>query len=151
MALMFSIGEDRYAVDVARLQEIVPLVALKAIPTAPPYIAGLLNFRGEPVPVVDVTRFAFQRESRRVFGTRILVVKYRGKRDTTTRLLGLIVEKVERTEKLNPEDFKEPGVDAPDAEFLGPVVSSSTGLVQLVHPNDLLSAEVHNLLYQKSQ
>ena len=54
LLLTFTAGANRYAVDVARVVELVPRVELRSVPHAPPFLAGLLGYRGKVVPVIDL-------------------------------------------------------------------------------------------------
>ena len=59
--LLFELGHDRYALDVRQIAAVLPLVAVKRIPRAPPAVEGLLNYRGAPVPVIDVSQLTLGR------------------------------------------------------------------------------------------
>ena len=54
LLLTFKAGANRYAIDVARVIELVPRVELRTIPHAPPFLAGLLGYRGKVIPVIDL-------------------------------------------------------------------------------------------------
>src|SRR4051812_23556435 len=54
LLLTFTAGANRFAVDVARVVELVPKVELRPIPHAPAFLAGLLGYRGRVVPVIDL-------------------------------------------------------------------------------------------------
>ena len=54
LLLTLKAGANRYAIDVARVIELVPRVELRAIPHAPPFLAGLLGYRGKVIPVIDL-------------------------------------------------------------------------------------------------
>ena len=56
--LLFSLGPDRYALPAACVVEVLPWVAMKLLPGAPPGVAGLINYRGRPVPAIDVSENA---------------------------------------------------------------------------------------------
>ena len=63
--LLFELGQDRYALDVRQVAEVLPLVEFKRIPQAPPFVAGLLNYRGDPVPVIDLSQLTLSRPAER--------------------------------------------------------------------------------------
>ena len=52
--LVCHFGDDRYVLNTGQITEILPMVQLKRIPQAPPGVAGAFNYRGVPVPVVDL-------------------------------------------------------------------------------------------------
>jgi chemotaxis-related protein WspB len=53
--LLFQLGEERYALDTSHVAEVLPLVAITPIPQAPTGVAGLFNYRGAPVPAIDLS------------------------------------------------------------------------------------------------
>lgn len=50
----FVVGKYLFGVDVALVQEVVRLQAITPVPLSPPYIAGLINLRGEVLTAVDL-------------------------------------------------------------------------------------------------
>ena len=75
--LLFELDGERYALDAAQIVEVRALAPVKSIPGAPPWIAGAIDQRGEPVPVIDVAQLALGRAARRLRSTRLVVVRYR--------------------------------------------------------------------------
>jgi chemotaxis-related protein WspB len=152
MLLRFVIGEDSYGVDVAQVVEIVPYVALKRIPRAPDYVAGLLNFRGSSVPVIDVTKLASGRASRTWLSTRVIVVKSKQPQlDGTANLLGLLAEQVTRTVKIPEQAFASAGLERFEAEHsscLGDVAVTQKGIIQRIEVEQLLSAQTRAELFK---
>jgi chemotaxis-related protein WspB len=98
LLLLFEIGKGRYALDVTQIIEIVPLVKLKAIPAAPGYVAGLMNYRGEGTPVIDLNFLVDSVPYEDAFSTRMIIIRYpvTGKGD---RPLALIASNVTETVK----------------------------------------------------
>src|SRR5918997_3595908 len=52
-ALVLPIGADRYALELIDVREVVPEPLLTPLPDAPPGVLGLVNVRGDVVPVLD--------------------------------------------------------------------------------------------------
>jgi purine-binding chemotaxis protein CheW len=52
-ALLIGLGEDRYAIELTAVREIVPAPALTRLPGAPPAALGVFNLRGAIVPLLD--------------------------------------------------------------------------------------------------
>lgn len=144
--VLFQLGRDRYALEAARLSEVLPLVRLKALPQAPVGIAGVLDYRGAPVPVVDLSALALGRPAASRMGTRILIVQCAGHRGAS-RLLGLIAEHATETLRCEPGDFVPSGVASSGAPYLGPVKISAQGMIQWIAPDRLLSQEVKDALF----
>src|SRR5580765_2744872 len=73
--LLFQIGNDRYAIEAQQAIEVVPLVELKRLPHAARGVAGLFNYRGRPVPAIDLSELTSGRTSRECLSTRIIIVE----------------------------------------------------------------------------
>jgi len=144
-ALIFHIGADRYGLRLRAIVRVLPLLELKQLPLAPDYVAGLMDFHGRPVPVVDLCRLAGGTSAREHFDSRILVVDYVAP-DGASHLLGLLAEHVRSIQEFAEDGLAEPGVTA--APFLGQVTSDAEGMVQLVELEHLLAAPVRALLFQ---
>lgn len=146
--LQFQLGKDRYALDSSQVVEVLPLLGIKQIPQAPDGVAGAFNYRGKPVPVIDLSELALGRPARRHMSTRIIIVRYPDG-NGTLHLLGLIAEKATETVHRDPADFADSGVVNDDAPYLGPVATDPHGLVQRIEVTRLLPAAVRDVLFKQ--
>ncbi|MES2130575.1 MAG: chemotaxis protein CheW [Pseudomonadota bacterium] len=137
--LVFHIGPDRYGLPLTAIARVLPAVELKHIPLAPAWVAGLLDFHGAPVPVLDLSRLAGLAPQQACFDSRIVLAHYQG------RLLGLLAEHVVGTLALDAARLADSGVKS--APFLGQVSGLEGGMLQLVDVTHLLSDEVRALLF----
>ena len=144
--LIFHLGQDRYALQAGRVIEVLPLVDLKKIPHAPKGVAGLFNYRGRPVPAVDLSEMTLGRPSDAKYSTRLIVINYP---DETGRLhpLGLIAERATEIIQRETAEFVEPGLKVGGAPYLGPVLMDNRGGIQLVHEQHLLSDHARDVLF----
>ena len=146
--LVFRLEQDRYAIEAEQVIAVLPLVDPKAIPQAPAAVAGVFEFRGEPVPLIDLCRLALARPARQCMSTRIIVVRYPvAGRDLP---LGLIAEHVLETVRREPDDFTDSGIAHDDARYLGPVARDSDGLLQRISVEALLPASLRDMLYREA-
>lgn len=148
--LLFQLGQDRYALDVADVAEVLPMVRVKQSPRAPDCVAGLFDYRGTPVPLIDLSQLALNRPARQGLSTRIIVVHYAGGQGRK-RWLGLIAEKATDTLRREAGDFADPGLAHPHAPYLGPVTSDARGLVQWIRVDALLPPAVRELLFNEPE
>jgi purine-binding chemotaxis protein CheW len=96
----FRVAGEDFAIDIMRVREIIQPVELTPVPEAPAHVAGVLRFRGEVVPVVDLRRrlgLPAGPPSRRA---RFVVVKVAG------GLLGLMVDEVGEVLRLTRGDLR---------------------------------------------
>ncbi|RQR37547.1 chemotaxis protein CheW [Burkholderia sp. Bp9143] len=136
--LMFELDGERYALDAADIDEVLPLATTKAVPGAPAWIAGLLMRGGQPVPVIDVPMLALERRAHALRSTRLVMVRYRvGQRDRE-RVIGLIVERATQTLRIDRTAFRASGVSTARTRWLGRVANTPDGIVQQVSVSDLI-------------
>ena len=50
----FGLGEELFGVEVTRAREILDLVPATKVPQTPDYLLGVINLRGQVVPVIDL-------------------------------------------------------------------------------------------------
>lgn len=50
----FGLGEELFGIEVTRAREILSLVSVTKVPQTPDYLLGVINLRGQVVPVVDL-------------------------------------------------------------------------------------------------
>ena len=61
----FHLGEELYGVNIMDVKEIVRLQNVRVIPNAPYYVEGIINLRGEIIPIIDLhKRFKIQASTR---------------------------------------------------------------------------------------
>jgi purine-binding chemotaxis protein CheW len=53
----FLLAHERYAVELRFIREVCPLKELTPLPCAPPYVLGIMNLRGQILPVIDFRRY----------------------------------------------------------------------------------------------
>jgi len=100
----FKLGPEEYGVDIAQVQEINRMVAVTHVPRAPVFMEGVINLRGQLIPIIDLrTRFGMPR-AEQTKNTRIVVTEVGGKR------IGMVVDSVSEVLRL-PVDAIEPAPD----------------------------------------
>jgi chemotaxis-related protein WspB len=139
--LLFQLGADRYALPASLVREVLPLVELKKIPQAPPGVAGVFNYHGEPVPVLDLSEFVLGKPAKPSLSTRILLTDYR------RHALGLIAEQATETIRRDEADFAETGITVEGAPYLGPVATDERGVIQRVELDALLPEGIRDVLF----
>lgn len=148
--LEFELGADRYLLPVTRVEAVLPLPALKMLPGAPDGVAGVLNYRGRAVPVVDLARLALGRAAADRRSTRLVLLRYLT--SAGDRPLGLIVERATTVARAAEEDFQATG--SPGAAWLGGVAATAergAGLAQRIEIEGLLPPELRAALFEVAE
>jgi chemotaxis-related protein WspB len=148
--LLFQLGKDRYVLEASRVTEVLPLVELKEIPEALPGVAGMFNYHGQPVPVVDLSELTTGQPARERLSTRIIIINYPDE-SGREHPLGLIAEHATDVIRRETADFVEPGIRLGGGAYLGPVLTDKEGVIQWVHAQRLLPAPVRDRLFGETK
>ncbi|MCI0407905.1 MAG: chemotaxis protein CheW [Acidobacteria bacterium] len=76
--LVFSIARERYGIETAYILEVVSLPGLTPVPSAPPFVLGVVNHRGRILPVLDLRRLLGMAGHGIVEGSRVVAVQAGG-------------------------------------------------------------------------
>ncbi len=135
LALLFCLGDIKYAIPGSKVREIVPLVSLKTISHAPEYFAGFFNYRGEIVPVIDLRKLIQGVPCRMRMSSRIILVDYAGK-GGAVYTLGLMAEQVTDTFRCSHKMLTNPA-QVNKAPFLGGIAMEKMEVIQHINPDAL--------------
>ena len=133
LVLTFQIGDNRLALDIRRVREVVPRVELKRSPTGPAWLAGLFVYRGQAVPVVDLHRLLGGGECPPHLSSRIILVP-RVDADGTESLLGLLAAQVADLREVEPGHAPARG----DTSGLGSPLVDRDGIIHLLDLDRLI-------------
>ena len=101
--LTFVLADEEYGIEILSVREIIGLLPVTPVPQSPYYVKGVVNLRGQVIPVVDL-RLKFDMEAIDATDeTCIIVVQTGGVQ------LGIIVDKVSEVLDIHGNDI----VDAP--------------------------------------
>jgi len=101
----FHLGSEEYGVDIAQVQEIIRMVEITHVPKAPRFMEGVINLRGQLIPIIDLrTRFGMDRETH-TKNTRIIVTEIATKRvgiivDSVSEVINIPIEQVEEAPEM---------------------------------------------------
>ena len=146
LMLLFQLGNSRYAIPARDVVEVTPRVQLEPLAKVPAYIAGLFNYRGESVPVIDLCQVIRNRHCEDSFTTRVILVTF-ALPGGSARTLGLLAESVTDTVNVSDSEFSSTGVRVDDAPFLGHAAQSQLGLIHKISVSELLPASVQSRLF----
>ncbi|MGE5578083.1 MAG: chemotaxis protein CheW [Syntrophothermus sp.] len=99
--VVFGLGSEEYGLPIEQTREIIRLVSVTRLPMVPPYVEGVINLRGEVMPIVNLQKKLHLAETASTDNTRIVVVEAAGKQ------VGIIVDQVSEVLRV-PENAIEP-------------------------------------------
>ncbi len=104
--LPFGLEDEIFAIDVAKVREVLDLSAITKVPHAPEFMRGVINVRGNVVPVMDMrTKFGLP-ETDSTVNTRIVIMELSV--DGSSLVLGAIADSVNDVLELEPDQIEEP-------------------------------------------
>jgi purine-binding chemotaxis protein CheW len=135
----FKVDREEYAISIMKVQEIIRINEITAVPKTKAYMKGIINLRGTVVPVIDIrTRFGLKAPEKRE-QCRIVVVNISGK---TT---GLIVDSVSEVLRVSKSQIEPPptSVANMDGKFIEGVGKFNEGkrIIVLINVDCLLVDE----------
>ena len=143
LVLLFYLGDVMYTIKCDKVREVAPVVKLKQVPQTPEYFAGLFNYRGMIVPVIDLCRLIQGRPCQMRMSTRIILVDYM-KEDNTPYVMGLMAERVTEAVRKADNAFVSPGINMQQVPYLGGILMEDKKMIQYIDL-DLLPHSFHFL------
>ncbi|MHC4541640.1 MAG: chemotaxis protein CheW [Planctomycetota bacterium] len=103
--LTFALGPEEYGLEILKVREIIGYMDITAVPQTPHHVKGVINLRGQVIPVIDL-RAKFGMETTEVTEeTCIIVVETsQGDRKFST---GIVVDHVQEVLDIAGEDIEE--------------------------------------------
>jgi purine-binding chemotaxis protein CheW len=102
--LTFKLDEEIFAIDVAKVREVLDLTAITKIPRTPDFMSGVINLRGSVVPVVDLRLCFEMTKTNKTVNTCIVVVEVLLEGEST--IIGALADSVEEVVDLEPEQIE---------------------------------------------
>lgn len=104
--MTFKLGDELFAINVSQVREVLEVMHITRVPTAPDYMRGVVNVRGKAIPVVDLRlRFGLPKATETVH-SRIVVMEL--DLDGEATVLGGIADSVHEVIELEPAAINDP-------------------------------------------
>ncbi|HEY1406585.1 MAG TPA: chemotaxis protein CheW [Spirochaetota bacterium] len=130
----FTLDEVEYGIDILQVHEILRIPEITRLPNTSKFIRGVINLRGNVIPVVDVRdRFGFSSIETTEF-TRIIVVETDGKQ------IGLFVDNVSQVIRINEKNIDPPSdlIEGVSEEFITGVGRLKDKLIVILNLANIL-------------
>ena len=104
--LTFFLGDEEYAIGLLRLRQILDWRAPTRVPTVPACIRGVINLRGQVVPLIDLgVKFG---EGERAPGRTTCIIIVELEVEGTPTSMGVIADRVHQVVELSEDDVEPP-------------------------------------------
>lgn len=95
----FRLGEEEFGVDIMTVQEIILLGCITQVPEVPEHVLGVINLRGNVIPILNLRRRFGMADRAPDDSTRIVVMNLGG------RTVGVVVDGVSEVLRLSEDDL----------------------------------------------
>ncbi|MDA8335344.1 MAG: chemotaxis protein CheW [Peptococcaceae bacterium] len=131
--VIFELGEQRYALPILETQEIMRMVNITRIPNTSYFVEGVINLRGNVIPVINLnSRLGLEKKAYDQ-DTRIIVVDRDGQK------VGMIVDLVQEVGRYTADEMDTGAVAGENVDILSGVVKKENQLWLLLNLNKLLA------------
>lgn len=137
--LTFRIGNEHYGLELSQTREIIEYSGITEVPLMPNFLRGVINLRGEVVPVIDLAVRLGRKPIEVQRRTCIIVVELTN--NDQHHVLGLLADAVSEVIEMDEENIE----DAPSfganirAEFIQGIAKQGEEFVVLLDANNALS------------
>lgn len=142
--LTFTLGDECYGLDIMQVKEIRGYEPVTKIANAPAFIKGVLNLRGDIVPIVDL-RIKFSVSTATYDEFTIVIMLH-----IDERIVGIVVDSVSDVINITADEMKPPPEfgTAFDSQYLHGLAPINEQMVILLNIEKLISSQDMGLLEQ---
>ena len=104
--LTFRLGDETFALDITRVREVLDLINITKVPRTPEFMLGVINLRGNVVPVIDLRLSLGMPPSAATVDTCIIIVE--AQMGAEQLLVGVLADAVQEVVEILNEDLSSP-------------------------------------------
>lgn len=134
--ILFSLGKGNYGIPIEHVFEIKKMEEITVVPKAPKFIEGVINLRGNVVPIVDLRKRFGMEKIEITKRTKIIIVEIK------KRQFGLIVDAVAEVITLSHDQIEPslPTVSGLKAEFINGIGKLNDKLIIILDISRILQS-----------
>ena len=133
--IVTQLGEEQYGIDIKLISNIVRMQKITRVPKVSPYIRGVINLRGEVIPVISLILKMGLSDDEITKKTRIIILTLEQHES-----IGVLVDEVKEVVTLDEEHVEKVSYDKDDkAKFLSGVGKYDEKLISLLEINAVLA------------
>ncbi|MGM0530514.1 MAG: chemotaxis protein CheW [Bacteroidota bacterium] len=139
--LTFKLGEEEFAAHVGKVLSIMEMTKITKVPKTPDYLEGVINLRGQVLPVVD-TRIKFGMSSAKYTSNTCIVVMEVEVNDETVQV-GTIVDSVQEVIEIEEDQIQPPPSigNRIKSEFIYGMAKIEDKFIMILDMDKIFSAE----------
>lgn len=133
--IVVNIGIEQYGIDIKYIDNIVRMQKITRVPKAQRYYRGVINLRGEIVPIMSIRRKFELEEDEITDKTRIIILK-----PEQQEAVGIIVDQVKEVLSLDSDSIDKIHSDPKDekAKYINAVGKHNGNLISILNINGVI-------------
>jgi purine-binding chemotaxis protein CheW len=139
--LTFQLAEEGYGIGILKVREIIGMLPVTPVPQTPHFLKGVINLRGQVIPVVDLRLKFGLLEEEYTERTSIIVVEVKGVSNSIP--IGIVVDTVSEVINITAGSIEPPptfGASIKTSYILG-MAKTDSGVKILLNIDQVLSAD----------
>jgi len=131
----FSLGGGHYCLEMGQAREVIPLPEVTRVPNVPPFIEGVINYRGEIIALIDLNYFFGLTPKRKATRARVIVT------DAAGYAVGIMIDELQGTLDIELDRIQPPlsTLEARTAAFTKGQVQMKDGILILLDMEKVLN------------
>ncbi|MCH5264892.1 MAG: purine-binding chemotaxis protein CheW [Lachnospiraceae bacterium] len=127
--IVVKLEDEQYGIDIHYVDNIVRMQRVTRVPKSQPYYAGVINLRGEVVPIMSLRRRFDLPDDEYKSATRIIIVRLEDQ-----SMVGFVVDEVKEVVNIDPRTVEKPNfkLDEKNASYLTGIGKKGESLVSLL-------------------
>jgi purine-binding chemotaxis protein CheW len=136
--IVFKVGKEDFAIDILLTKEIVVMCDITPVPETEEYVEGVMNLRGNLIPVLDLKKRLRVNFANLLDEQRIIIANFDG------RLVGLIVDGATEVIRVNDESVEPPPdvIAEMGVGYITGVVKHKGSFITLIDLQKVLTEEI---------
>lgn len=127
--IVVKLGDEKYGINISNVDNIVRMQRITRVPKSQLYYVGVINLRGEVVPIMSLRRRFGLEDDVYNAATRIIIIRMEDQ-----SMIGFVVDEVQEVVNLDPSTIEKPAfkLDEEKASFLAGIGKEGDELISLL-------------------
>jgi len=149
--LTFGLGEEEFALEITKVREVMDYTAITKVPRMPEFLSGVINLRGNVVPVIDLRLKLGMSATERTVDTCIVIMEIEV--DGELIDMGALTDSVQEVVDLDPAQIEPPprlGTKL-NTEFIQGMGKRDDKFLIILNIDKVLAGDELELIHDKSE
>ena len=131
--IVVMVGDEHYGIDISYIDNIVRMQKINRVPRVQTYFTGVINLRGEVVPIMSLRKKMGLADDVFTNASRIIILKLED-----SALLGIIVDEVKEVVNLSEDETDK----ASKGKFINGIGKHGDELISLLDINSIIEDDI---------